>query len=324
MKVGDRVLHGSFSLDSDIGELVEIYPDGTCKAVFPYGVYSGIAPEGLIPAEKVFRLRMFSKGKDEVLKLLQSGEFELATNAYNEKCADLWDRVEFEAAKKMALESEAIRQAEMAAQALVLSRRKTMQSIAALLDLEKYNEADDCYLDKCQDWWSRVEFEALVAETKYRHQFVASYCSASLSELDSLYRDRPKNIDFPVEDFISLKLPKVQKRLAAIGMDLDDEQARANARPEDRLLITARAGSGKTRTLCAKAALSIGDEKLYPDQVMILAFNKAAAVTVSKRLHKEGGISNYRNARTFHSLAYQLVKPRKKLLFDAGGAPSAR
>jgi DNA helicase-4 len=304
--------------------LVEIYPDGTCKAEFPNGVYSGIPLDGLIPAENQLRLRMLGKVKNEVLELLQSGEFELATNAYDEKCADLWDRAEFEAAKKMALEAEAIRQAEMAAQAQVLSRCKTMQEIAALLDLGKYDEADDCYLDYCQDWWPRDEFEALVAETKYRNQFVDSYCSASLSELDSLYRDRPKNIDFPVEDFISLKLPKVRKSLAAIGMELDDEQARANARPEDRLLITARAGSGKTRTLCAKAALSIGDEKLNPDQVMILAFNKAAAATVKKRLHKEGGIANYRNARTFHSLAYQLVKPRKKLLFDVGGAPSAR
>ena len=324
MKVGDLVLHGSFSLDSDIGELVKIYGNGTCKAVFPYGVYSGISLDGLIPAEKAFRLRMLSKVKDEILGLLQSGEFEPATNAYDEKCADLWDRPEFDAAKKEALEAEAIRQAEKAVQALALSRRKTMQAIGALLDLEKYGEADDCYIANCHDWWPRPEFDALVAETKYRHQFVGSYCSASLSELDSLYRDRPNNIDFPVEDFISLKLPKVWKRLSAIGIDLDDEQARANSRPEDRLLITARAGSGKTRTLCAKAALSIGDEKLNPDQVMILAFNKAAAVTVKKRLHKEGGIADYSNARTFHSLAYQLVKPQKKLLFDAGGAPSAR
>lgn len=324
MKVGDRVLHGSFSLDSDIGELVEIYANGTCKAVFPYGVYSGIPIDDLIPAEKVYRLRMLSKVKTEVLELLQSGEFDLATNAYDEKCADLWDRVEFEAAKKKAIEAEAIRQAEKVAQALALSRRKTKQAIAALLDLEKYSEADNCYRAQCQGWWPRAEFETLVDETKYRHQFVEAYCSASLGELDSLYRDRLKNIDFPVEDFVSLKLPKVRKLLSAIGMDLDDEQVRAITRPEDRLLITARAGSGKTRTLCAKAALSIGDEKLNPDQVMILAFNKAAAVTVKKRLHKEGGIADYSNARTFHSLAYQLVKPKKKLLFDAGGAPSAR
>ena len=324
MKVGDRVLHGSFSLDSDIGELVEIYANGTCKAVFPYGVYSGIPLEGLIPAEHAFRLRMLSQVKDEILELLQSEEFELATTAYEEKCADLWDRFEFEVAKKNALEAAAIRQAEKVAQELALSRRKTQQAIAVLLDLEKYSEAEDNYRAQCQSWWPRSRFEALVAETKYRHEFVASFCSASLSELDSLYRGRPKGIDFPIEDFVSLKLPKVRKRLSAIGMDLDEEQARANARPEDRLLITARAGSGKTRTLCAKAALSIGDERLNPDQVMILAFNKAAAVTVMKRIHKEGGIADYSNARTFHSLAYQLVKPQRKLLFDAGGAPSAR
>lgn len=324
MKVGDHVLHGSFSLDSDIGELVAIYDNGTCKAVFPYGVYSGISFDRLIPAEKVFRLRMLSLAKAEILGFLQSGEFELATQTYEEKCSDLWDRSEFEAVKNDAFEAEARRHAEKAAQALNLSRGKKLHAIAALLDLEKYGEADECYRAECQDWWPRSEFEALVAETKYRHQFVEAYCSASLGELDSLYRDRPKNIDFPVDDFISLKLPKVRKRLLAIGIDLDDEQVRANARPEDRLLITARAGSGKTRTLCAKAALSIGDEKLNPDQVMILAFNKAAAVTVKKRLHKEGDISDYSNARTFHSLAYQLVKPQKKLLFDVGGTPSAR
>lgn len=324
MKVGDRVFHGSFSLDLDIGELVEIYANGTCKAVFPYGVYSGIPLECLVPAEHAFRLRVLSQVKNEILGLLESGEFDLATIEYEEKCTDMWDRSEFEDAKKNAFEAEAIRNVEKAAQDMALFRHETKQEIAALLDLEKYREADDCYRAQCQGWWPWSEYEALVIETKYRNEFVATYCSASLSELDSMYRGQPKNIDFPVEDFVSLKLTKVCKRLSGIGMDLDEEQSRAIARPENRLLITARAGSGKTRTLCAKAALSIGDEKLNPDQVMILAFNKAAAVTVMKRIHKEGGIKNYSNARTFHSLAYQLVKPQKKLLFDAGGSPSER
>ena len=294
MKIGDRVFHGSFSLDSDIGELVEIYANGTCKAVFPYGVYSGIPVGTLIPAEQAYRMRTLSKIRDEILRLLQSGEFEMATTAYAEKCADLWDRVEFEAAKKKAIEAEAIRRAEEAAQALALSRRKIKQVIAELLDLEKYREAEDHYRDQCQSWWPRSEFEALVAETKYRHQFVISYFSASLSALDSLYWDRPEAIDLPVEDFIALKLPRVLKSLSAIGVDLDDEQARANAHPEDRLLITARAGSGKTRTLCAKAALSIHDEGLYPDQVLILAFNKAAAATVKRRESTLGRDTNPR------------------------------
>lgn len=323
MKVGDRVLHGSFSPDSDIGELVEIYPDGTCKAEFPYGVYSGISLDTLIPAENAFRLRLLSKTKNEVIELLQSGEFEQATHLYTEKCADLWDSAEFEAIKNAAMEAESIRQKKIALQARIFSQQKIKQEITELLESEKYQEANDSYLNNCKDWWPKDDFENLVTQTKYRHQFVTSYLISSLSELDALYRDRPQNIDFPVEDFISLKLPKVRSRLSSIGMNLDDEQIRANARPEDRLLITARAGSGKTRTLCAKAALSINDEKLNPDQVMILAFNKAAALTVKKRVHKEGGIANYGNARTFHSLAYQLVKPNKKLLFDEGGAPSA-
>ncbi|MDY7573082.1 UvrD-helicase domain-containing protein [Actimicrobium sp. CCI2.3] len=324
MRVGDHVVHRSLWRDSEIGELVEIYDDGTCKAVFPRGVYSGISLDNLTSAEDLFQLQKLNLAKAEILGLLQSEKFELATQIYDDKYSVLWDRADFETTKKEALEAAERRLAEEQAQALIFSREIILEAIAKLLDGEKYGEADEYFREKCGDWWPKSEFEALVAETKYRHKFVGAYFSASLGELDALYRDRPVNIDFPVEDFISLKLPKVRNCLSAIGMDLDDEQVRANARPEERLLITARAGSGKTRTLCAKAALSIGDEKLNPDQVMILAFNKAAAVTVKKRLHKEGQISDYSNARTFHSLAYQLVKPHKKLLFDAGGTPSSR
>ena len=103
---------------------------------------------------------------------------------------------------------------------------------------------------------------------------------------------------------------------------LNSEQKSAVMHTKGIQLILAGAGSGKTRTLCARAAIAIQDEKLDPNQVLILAFNKAAAAEVEKRISKWAGNQSYSNARTFHSLAYQLIQPKKQLLFDAGGEPS--
>ena len=74
----------------------------------------------------------------------------------------------------------------------------------------------------------------------------------------------------------------------------------------------------KTRTICARAVLAIQDESLTPNQVLILAFNKAAASEVRERVHKKLDTDKYQNARTFHSLAHRLVNPMEKLLFDEG------
>ena len=171
----------------------------------------------------------------------------------------------------------------------------------------------------------QAEYEAEKTRARFMCHFIETYRQGTLADLDAVYNTRPADlVEISTEDFVSLKIPKLRRHLAAIGMQLDEEQERANARPEHRLLIKARAGSGKTRTLCARAALAIRDDNLMPNQVMILAFNKAAAAEVRHRVQRMGGIPDFDNARTFHSLAYQLAKPKKKLLFNAGGHHAAR
>lgn len=221
-------------------------------------------------------------------------------------------RQDFEAAKTKFVEERAVRRQELKSQ------------VVALIDAENYAEADRLHRDACQEWWPANEYEIFKRGAMYAQRFVDIYRNASLADLDNFFKSHQGEVGLSADDYVALKVPRVNRTLQAMDMTLDHEQLCANARPENRLLITARAGSGKTRTLCAKAALSIHDEGLSPDQVMILAFNKAAALTVKQRLEEGGLIKDYRNARTFHSLAYQLVKPRKKLLFDAGGEPSKR
>ncbi len=130
----------------------------------------------------------------------------------------------------------------------------------------------------------------------------------------------------PAADYAQVKVPKLRIRLARLGMSLNDEQLTACALPSRHRLVRARAGSGKTRTLAALAALTIYDESLNPDQVLVLAFNKKAAHEIGDRVRGAAGIDDFRNARTFHSLAYQLADHAgRELIFDDGNlSPSRR
>jgi len=113
----------------------------------------------------------------------------------------------------------------------------------------------------------------------------------------------------------------IKKRLKT---DIDDEKALAIADISKNTLVKARAGSGKTTVLACKTALLIDKYKLGPNKIMILAFNTKAAKEIGDRIRLKYGFNDFKNARTFHSLAYQLVKPSKTLLFDDRGDPSVK
>ena len=93
---------------------------------------------------------------------------------------------------------------------------------------------------------------------------------------------------------------------------------------DKHLLLAARAGSGKTRTIEGKTLFLVKHEDVGSDQILILAFNKAAAKEIQDRICKAHGLEDFNNARTFHSLAHQIVKQTVQLepdtiLFDEKG-----
>jgi len=100
---------------------------------------------------------------------------------------------------------------------------------------------------------------------------------------------------------------------------LDEKQAEAVLASGCDLLVSARAGSGKTGTLVARALFEIEKRKIDPRRMLILAFNKKAAQEVRDRLAKHTGEERCPHVLTFHSLAYRLVHPeRDSILMDAG------
>ena len=94
-------------------------------------------------------------------------------------------------------------------------------------------------------------------------------------------------------------------------LPLTEEQARAVICFDNRVLVVAAAGSGKTSTMVAKAAYAIQRGLVAPERIAMLAFNKKAADELTqrasssfKRLGMDGvGVAG----QTFHALGLSII-----------------
>ena len=109
---------------------------------------------------------------------------------------------------------------------------------------------------------------------------------------------------------------------------LTDEQARAVVCFDNRVQVLAAAGAGKTSVMVARAAYAVSRGFVAPDRILLLAFNKAAATELQKRVtarFKNAGIdSSGIRASTFHSFGLSVIgrasgeKPRLAQWLDQG------
>lgn len=92
---------------------------------------------------------------------------------------------------------------------------------------------------------------------------------------------------------------------------LTDEQARAVICFDNRVQLVASAGSGKTSTMVAKAGWTIRKALADADEILLLAFNKAAAAELgdrcAARLANAGIPSGGLNATTFHAFGLRVI-----------------
>ena len=92
---------------------------------------------------------------------------------------------------------------------------------------------------------------------------------------------------------------------------LTEEQARAVVCFDNRVQVVASAGSGKTSTMVAKAAYAIHREFVAPQRIVLLAFNKQAALELKERAAKSferlgmNGVTV--ETSTFHALGLSVI-----------------
>ena len=100
---------------------------------------------------------------------------------------------------------------------------------------------------------------------------------------------------------------------------LDKHQAAIIADSHKNTLVTARAGSGKTRTIVAKIVYLLAHEHVKPEKIIVFAFNRKAKTEINERLTKITCDNRplFREppnlATTFHAFAYQILGGKKVL-----------
>jgi ATP-dependent DNA helicase RecQ len=97
-----------------------------------------------------------------------------------------------------------------------------------------------------------------------------------------------------------------QKIVESLGNTV--QQAIVTAGPEENLLILAGPGSGKTRTVVHRCAYLLRVERVPPASILVLCFNRHAAMDARRRLMAlVGPDARFVTVQTYHGLAMRLA-----------------
>lgn len=87
------------------------------------------------------------------------------------------------------------------------------------------------------------------------------------------------------------------------------QQAVVTAAKDENLLVLAGPGSGKTRVVVHRCAYLLKVERIRPENILVVCFNRSAMYELRKRLHRlVGDISRRVAVHTYHSLALRLTE----------------
>lgn len=103
-----------------------------------------------------------------------------------------------------------------------------------------------------------------------------------------------------------------------LGVPIDDEKATVLATVGKDILVTARAGTGKTTLIALKVRQLIQQYSIKPEEILVLAFNKDAASQFASKINKfcQKELVDDSNCLTFHALAHRLANRDEQLLFN--------
>ena len=107
------------------------------------------------------------------------------------------------------------------------------------------------------------------------------------------------------DSYVDSKIVQVKSVTQDISKyGLTDEQAKAVATDEDVTLVLAGAGTGKTAVITAKVAHLVRNQGLPPEKILVLAFNRDAALEIRQRLPAD---LQGANVLTFHAFGLQVI-----------------
>ena len=116
------------------------------------------------------------------------------------------------------------------------------------------------------------------------------------------------------EDFLRAPLEKYLNSFSRKNFEMDADQALAVSVNERSCLVSARAGSGKTRVLLQRIALLTNRYNHPPKSILLLAFNRKVRMDIVSKLTNLYGWDESdakQSIHTFHSFANSLIEKDK-------------
>ena len=113
-----------------------------------------------------------------------------------------------------------------------------------------------------------------------------------------------KIIDEYNKKFVEKESERIAPLLDEKGIKSDHDQRKSIVCEEDCTLIVAGAGTGKTQTILGKVAYLCLDQKILPEEILLLSFTRKAAQELKTRTNQ---ISNELNVGTFNSVGFSII-----------------
>lgn len=151
---------------------------------------------------------------------------------------------------------------------------------------------------------------------------ISDFCDDKSGQLTQETEKRLKALStfFPIKPQAAARREDFERRCLIERKDFFDsveknpltlEQRLAVIRDNDRNLVLAAAGTGKTSVIVAKALFLIDSGRAKPEEILILAFGNAAAAELRERVDERAAAANISTEslpeiRTFHALGREI------------------
>lgn len=162
-------------------------------------------------------------------------------------------------------------------------------------------------------WLAEIpEISELLFHPYFSHQLLPSEMRDKLSMLEGVREPKSFMLKKRNEEFVTKEIDKYDKLFQKLEkFPLTLEQKRAVVINEDRNLLIAAAGSGKSSTIMSKAIYLIESGLAKPEEILVLAYNKDAQVEIEQRLNQflnfSPAFKEPVKAKTFHSLGLEVI-----------------
>ncbi len=130
--------------------------------------------------------------------------------------------------------------------------------------------------------------------------------SVEIDVFRSLYKGLQDSIEMQNQQCLAKECADCQTLFSNIdGKQLDTQQQSVVVCDENRNLVVAGAGSGKTLTIAAKVKYLCEVKKIRPEDILLIAFTKKSAEEMTERI--AGKLSIPVDASTFHKLGLGII-----------------